>query len=52
MDLLSSPVFWCVIALLSELIALNPKLKSNSVIQLALAALADIKAKQDKKDVK
>jgi hypothetical protein len=48
MDLLSSPVFWCVIALLSELIALNPKLKSNSVIQLALAALADIKEKKGK----
>jgi hypothetical protein len=48
MDLLSSPVFWCIVALLSELIALNPKLKSNSVIQLALAALADLKAKQGK----
>tara|TARA_R100000458_G_C8059972_1_gene103367 strand:- start:18 stop:179 length:162 start_codon:yes stop_codon:yes gene_type:complete len=51
-DILSSPVFWAVVALLSELIALNPKFKSNSVIQLAFSALADIKSKQEKKDVK
>ena len=51
-SILGSPVFWAVIALLSELIALNPKFKSNSVIQLAMAALADMKAKQEKKDVK
>ena len=49
-SILGSPVFWAVIALLSELIALNPKFKSNSVIQLAFAALADLKAKQEKKD--
>ena len=48
MDLLSSPVFWAVVALASELIALNPKFKSNSVVQLMFAALADIKEKKGK----
>tara|TARA_Y100001963_G_scaffold109319_1_gene151184 strand:- start:1714 stop:1869 length:156 start_codon:yes stop_codon:yes gene_type:complete len=48
MDFLSEAWFWIVIAALSELIALNPKLKSNSIIQLALKALDDIKPTKKK----
>ena len=46
MDFLGQAWFWILVAAASELIALNPKLKSNSVIQLLQAALDDIKKKK------
>tara|TARA_R100000329_G_scaffold132868_1_gene112442 strand:- start:531 stop:686 length:156 start_codon:yes stop_codon:yes gene_type:complete len=48
MDFLGQAWFWIIIAAASELIALNPKLQSNSVIQLALKALNDIKPAKKK----
>ena len=46
MDFLGQAWFWILLTAASELIALNPKLKSNSVIQLLQAALDDIKKKK------
>ena len=46
MDFLGEAWFWIIVAAASELIALNPKLKSNSVIQLLQAALDDLKKKK------
>ena len=46
MDFLGQAWFWILVAAASELIALNPKLKSNSVVQLLQAALDDIKKKK------
>jgi len=43
---LGSPVFWIIVAAASELIGLNPKLKSNSIIQLVFQILNAIKAKK------
>ena len=48
MDFLGQAWFWILVAAASELIALNPKFKSNSVIQLLQAALDDIKKKKGK----
>ena len=42
-EFINHPAFWIVIAALSELIALSPKLKANSIIQLVLQALYAIK---------
>lgn len=42
MGIIESPVFWIIVAASSEIIALTP-LKSNSVIQLVLAALKTAK---------
>ena len=42
MAILESAIFWIVVAAASEIIALTP-LKSNSVIQLVLAALNNVK---------
>ena len=39
MDILHSAAFWIIVAAASELIGLNPKLKANSVIQLAFQIL-------------
>lgn len=41
MGLIESPIFWIVLAALSEILAAipNDKLKSNSLFQLAAAAL-------------
>ena len=39
MDILHNAGFWVVIAAASELIALNPKLKANSIIQLTFQIL-------------
>jgi hypothetical protein len=39
MDILHNAGFWIVIAAASELIALNPKLKANSIIQLTFQIL-------------
>ena len=38
-DILHNAGFWVVIAAASELIALNPKLKANSIIQLTFQIL-------------
>jgi hypothetical protein len=43
MEFFSHPAFWVVLAAISELIALSPKLKSNSIVQLVLQALYAIK---------
>jgi hypothetical protein len=45
-QVLSSPVFWIIVAATSELIGLNPKLKSNSIIQLVFQILNALKAKK------
>ena len=45
MDFLGQAWFWVVVAAASELIALNPKLESNSVIQMAMKALKSAKPK-------
>ena len=39
MDILHNAGFWVVIAAASELIALNPRLKANSIIQLTFQIL-------------
>jgi hypothetical protein len=39
----SHSAFWIVLAAASELIALSPKLKANSIIQLLFQALYAIK---------
>jgi hypothetical protein len=39
MDILHNAGFWVVVAAASELIALNPKLKANSIIQLTFQIL-------------
>ena len=46
MDFLTEAWFWIIVAAASELISLNPKLKSNGVIQLLQAALEDLKKKK------
>ena len=48
MEILSQAWFWVLVAAASELIALNPKLKSNSVIQMVMQGLNSIK--QNKSD--
>jgi hypothetical protein len=50
LDFLGQAWFWIVVAAASELIALNPKLKSNSVIQLAMKALDSAKPSKKKFD--
>ncbi len=42
MGIIESPIFWVIIAAVSEIIALTP-LKSNSVIQLILQAMEAVK---------
>ena len=42
---LASPILWIVIAAVSEIIALTP-LKSNSVVQLLMSALRNLKPKK------
>ena len=44
---LENPVFWVIVALASELIALSP-LKSNSLIQLVFSALRSIQEKKQR----
>jgi hypothetical protein len=45
-EILASPITWIVIAAASEIIALSPKLKSNSVVQLIFSVLRALKAKK------
>lgn len=44
--ILNGPALWIIVAAASELIALNPKLKSNSIIQLVFQILNILKAKK------
>lgn len=46
MDILHSAAFWIVVAAISELIGLNPKLKANSIIQLVLQILNMMRPKR------
>jgi len=48
MDFLGQAWFWVLAAAASELIGMNPKLKSNSVIQLAMKALNSVKPAKKK----
>ena len=43
LEFLSTAQFWIVVAAISELIALSPRFKANSIIQLVLRALYAIK---------
>jgi len=52
MDFLGQAWFWVLVAAASELIALNPKLESNSVIQMGMKALRSVKPKNSDSDVK
>tara|TARA_X000001036_G_scaffold87055_1_gene79123 strand:- start:1123 stop:1287 length:165 start_codon:yes stop_codon:yes gene_type:complete len=45
--LLGAPQFWIVLTAISEIVGITPKLKSNSIIQLALSALWAIKPKKN-----
>jgi hypothetical protein len=44
--ILASPIFWIVIAALSEIIGLNPKWKANSIVQLVFQVLKALKPKK------
>ena len=46
MDIFHSAAFWIVIAAVSELIGMNPKLKANSIIQLVLRILELLRPKK------
>jgi hypothetical protein len=50
MGLIESPIFWIVLAAVSEILAAipNEKLKSNSIFQLASAALTALLKDQKK----
>jgi hypothetical protein len=41
-EIISNPIFWIVFSALSEIVALTP-LKSNSIIELMLAAIRSMK---------
>jgi len=45
-EILTSPITWIVVAAASEIIALSPTLKSNSVVQLIFSVLRALKAKK------
>ena len=42
-EFLQHPAFWIIVAAISELLALNPKMKANSIVQLVLQALYGLK---------
>ena len=44
--ILASPIFWIVIAAVSEIIGLNPKWKANSIVQLIFQVLGLLKSKK------
>jgi hypothetical protein len=46
MDIFHSAAFWIVVAAISELIGMNPKLKANSIIQLVLQILELLRPKK------
>lgn len=45
-EILTSPITWIIVAAASEVIALSPALKSNSVVQLIFSILRALKAKK------
>ncbi len=52
MDFLGQAWFWILVTAASELLALNPKLESNSVIQMVMKALKSVKPKDSDADLK
>jgi hypothetical protein len=46
MDFLKEPAFWVVVAAISEVIGMTPKLKENSILQLIMKLLRAIKPKK------
>ena len=44
--ILSNPIFWIVVAAVSEIIGLNPKWKANSIVQLIFQVLGLLKSKK------
>lgn len=46
MDILHNAAFWIVVAAVSELIGMNPKLKANSIIQMVLQILELLRPKK------
>tara|TARA_B000000565_G_C23736517_1_gene359249 strand:+ start:940 stop:1089 length:150 start_codon:yes stop_codon:yes gene_type:complete len=48
LEIVSNPIFWIVFSAISEIVALTP-LKSNSVVELLLAAVKSIKPAEIKK---
>jgi hypothetical protein len=46
MDILHNAAFWIVVAAVSELIGMSPKLKANSIIQMALQILELLRPKK------
>tara|TARA_B100000035_G_scaffold312934_1_gene325503 strand:+ start:1184 stop:1333 length:150 start_codon:yes stop_codon:yes gene_type:complete len=48
LEVVSNPIFWIVFTAVSEIVALTP-LKSNSVVELLLAAVKSLKPSAVKK---
>jgi len=48
LEVISNPIFWIIFSAISEIVALTP-LKSNSVVELLLAAVKSIKPAEVKK---
>tara|TARA_R100000951_G_scaffold82713_1_gene70378 strand:+ start:446 stop:589 length:144 start_codon:yes stop_codon:yes gene_type:complete len=46
MEFLQHPAFWIIIAAISEVIGMTPKLKENSILQLIMKLLGAIKPKK------
>tara|TARA_R100001198_G_C5126961_1_gene146987 strand:- start:118 stop:261 length:144 start_codon:yes stop_codon:yes gene_type:complete len=46
MDFLKEPAFWVIVAAISEVIGMTPKLKENSILQLIMKLLGAIKPKK------
>ena len=46
MEIFHSAAFWIVVAAVSELIGMNPKLKANSIVQLVLQLLELLRPKK------
>jgi hypothetical protein len=44
--ILANPIFWIVVAAVSEIIGLNPKWKANSIVQLIFQVLGLLKSKK------
>lgn len=46
MDFLKEPALWVIVAAISEVIGMTPKLKENSILQLIMKLLGAIKPKK------
>lgn len=46
MEFLREPAFWVVVAAISEVIGMTPRLKENSILQLIMKLLGAIKPKK------